>query len=328
MRRALGHVTPEVEQLQVLVSGIHPVEHSAYGDEMRAQIVHVESLHGTGRGGNGHVPRCGCTRRPHQAGASSASRIPAKDLAVSRQFRNNETQLVGSDQIGRELRGCDRNPNVSEIRSLESVPIGAVPCVHSACQGGWGGLAHSGREDCIESARQIHLEPVPDAPLHGELYETHGNSIFSARSFFQVGAVQPARTNSYGLRLLIPLPSGPAFAVDAGQQKNRGNVLIPRPDERTPLAADPALRAIIARILDSFPAEAPNRPDIDPRAHNTTAPQSIDNETVGGRFDFPAGGTGRVALDYRFRRQAADAFQLVKGQNPDTTTGSHDARIT
>ena len=87
-------------------------------------------------------------------GASSASRIPAKDLAVSRQFRNNETQLVGSDQIGRKLRGCDRNRNASATRSPESVRIGAVASVHSACQGGRGGLAHSDREDCVESARR------------------------------------------------------------------------------------------------------------------------------------------------------------------------------
>ena len=192
--------------------------------------------------------------------------------------------------------------------------------------------SYFGSEFGTPPTSQIHLEPAPDHQLHGDLYETHGNSLFSARSFFQVGAVQPARTNSYGLRLLIPFAGGRAFAVDAGQQKHtgnvNGNVLIPRPDERTPLATDPALRAIVARILDSFPAEAPNRPDIDPRAHNTNAPQSIDNDTAGGRFDFPEGGAGRVALDYQFRKQAVDAFQLVKGQNPDTTTGSHDACIT
>lgn len=192
--------------------------------------------------------------------------------------------------------------------------------------------SYFGSEFGTPPAGQIHIEPVTGRQLHGELYETHGNSVFSARSFFQVGEVQPARTNGYGLRLLVPFPGGPALAVDAGQQKIRGNVngnvLIPRPDERTPLATDPSLRAIVGGILDAFPAEAPNRPDIDPRAHNTNAPQSVDNDTAGGRFDFPAGGTGRAVLDYRFRRQAVDAFQLVKGQNPDTTTGSHDARIT
>ena len=192
--------------------------------------------------------------------------------------------------------------------------------------------SYFGSEFGTPPERQIHLEPLSNRLLHGEFYETHGNSLFSARSFFQVGAVRPARSNNYGLRLQAPLPGGSALSVEAGQQKNRGsvngNVLIPRPDERTPLASDPALRAIVSRILDSFPSEAPNRPDIDLRAHNTNAPQSIDNDLAGGRLDLPAGKEGRAVLDFRFRRQAVDAFQLVKGQNPDTTTGSHDARIT
>ena len=180
--------------------------------------------------------------------------------------------------------------------------------------------------------RQIHLRPSARRDFHGSIYETHGNSVFSARSFFQVGAVKPARTNDYGASLLVPLPAESSLSVDLSQQRKRGNVngnvLIPLPEERTPLATDPALRAIVSRILDSFPAEAPNRPDINPRAHNTNAPQEINNDTAGGRLDLPLGSRDRAALDYRFRKQAVDAFQLVQGQNPNTTTGSHDARIT
>ena len=180
--------------------------------------------------------------------------------------------------------------------------------------------------------RQIHLRPSARRDFHGSVYETHGNSVFSARSFFQVGAVQPARTNDYGANLLVPLVAGASLSTDLSQQRKRGNVngnvLIPLPEERTPLATDPALRAAVSRILDSFPNEPPNRPDINLRAHNTNAPQQINNDTAGGRLDLPPGSRDRVALDYRFRRQAVDAFQLVKGQNPNTTTGSHDARMT
>ena len=179
---------------------------------------------------------------------------------------------------------------------------------------------------------QIHLKAAARRDFHGSFYERHGNSVFAARSFFQVGAVQPARTNDYGASLLLPLVRNSALSVDLSQQRKRGNVngnvLIPLPHERTPLATEPALRATVSRILDSFPDEPPNRPDINPRAHNTNAPQSINNDTAGGRLDLPAGGADRLSLDYRFRRQAVDAFQLVKGQNPNTTTGSHDARLT
>ena len=39
----------------------------------------------------------------------------------------------------------------------------------------------------------LHLEPKPFAGIHGNLYETHNNSVFSARSFFQAGGVKPAQ---------------------------------------------------------------------------------------------------------------------------------------
>ena len=181
-------------------------------------------------------------------------------------------------------------------------------------------------------SRQVHAAPLARRDLHGSVYATHGNSVFSARSFFQVGAVQPARKNDYGAQLSIPLVNASAFTVDLSQQRNRGNVngnvLILLPEERVPLAKDPALRAMVSRILESFPTEPPNRPDINPRAHNTNAPQEIDNDSAGGRFDLPLGTDDRALAEYRFRKQHVEAFQLVQGQNPNTTTGSHDARLT
>ncbi len=180
--------------------------------------------------------------------------------------------------------------------------------------------------------RQIHLKPSAGRGLHGSFHETHGNSVFSARSFFQVGAVQPARQNDYGAHVVLPLLSGSALTVDLSQQRNRGNVngnvLVPLAEERTPLATDPDLRALVTRILGAYPDEPPNRPDINPRAHNTNAPQVINNDIAGGRYQLPLGSDSRLEMDYRFRKQAVDAFQLVKGQNPNTTTGSHDGRLT
>lgn len=180
--------------------------------------------------------------------------------------------------------------------------------------------------------RQIHLAPSPRRDFHGSIYETHGNSVFSARSFFQVGSVKPARTNDYGAKLLLPLGAAASLTTDLSQQRRRGNVngnvLIPLPEERIPLATDPARRAVVSQILDSFPAEAPNRPDINLRAHNTNAPQEIDNDSAGGRLEVRGGSRDRASLDYRFRKQTVEAFQLVRGQNPNTTTGSHDGRVT
>ena len=44
---------------------------------------------------------------------------------------------------------------------------------------------------------QIHLTPLKSVTVwHGVLTETHGNSVFSARSFFQFGPVKPARARA------------------------------------------------------------------------------------------------------------------------------------
>lgn len=106
-----------------------------------------------------------------------------------------------------------------------------------------------------------------------------------------------------------------------------GNVLVPREDERTALAAYPALRAIVQRFLDAYPRQAPNRTDINPRALNTNSPQSIDHRMGGARIDQKLGAADALALVYEFASQDVDAFQLVAGQNPDAHIKCHRARI-
>ncbi len=170
------------------------------------------------------------------------------------------------------------------------------------------------------------------AGWHGTLFESHQNSVFSARSFFQVGGVKPARDNEYGLNTGVPLWRGARLTVSGSQQKIRGsvngNVLVPGPGERTPLSTNPAVRALISRWLAAYPAELPNRTDIDPRALNTNAPQRIDSNNATVRVDQEAGTRDRVALSYNNTSQYVQAFQLVAGQNPDTDTRSHTARAT
>ena len=180
-------------------------------------------------------------------------------------------------------------------------------------------------------SRPLHLPPARAAAVHGNLLWTHNNSIFSARSFFQVGEVQPARSNDYGFSVGTPLWRGGAFTLDGSQVKNRGqvngNVLVPSLEERTPLTNDPRTRPLVQRILDAYPAQAPNRTDINPRALNTNAPQDINNNRLSGKFDQNFGG-GRITAGYNFVSQRVDAFQLVGGQNPNTTTRNHQARLT
>ena len=181
-------------------------------------------------------------------------------------------------------------------------------------------------------ASTVHVSPSTGQGVHGNLSWGHNNSIFSARSFFQVGSVRPARENNYGAALTAPVWKGAFFSVDASRDEIRGNVngniLVPRPDERTPLTNDPQKREFIERILAAYPKELPNRTDINERALNTNAPQRIDNNNLSGRLQQDTSDRDRLIMRYRFRTQKVEAFQLVGGQNPNTTTRSHDARIT
>jgi len=179
---------------------------------------------------------------------------------------------------------------------------------------------------------QIHVAANPVSTLHGSIYETHNNSVFSARSFFQVGDVQPAHTNDYGFSFATPLWGGATFSVDASQQKVRGsvngNVLVPTLAERVPLATDPATRRIVERFLAAYPAALPNRTDINERMLNTNSPQNINTNNAAGLFDQRLGPRDRISLSYLFTSQAVDAFELIAGQNPDATTRAHTARLT
>ena len=187
-----------------------------------------------------------------------------------------------------------------------------------------------------------HGRPPGDTPIlrapsllrqwQGEIFEWHQNSVFNARTFFQVGGVKPSHRNSYGGRFTGGLGTFADFTANISERKIRGmvngNVLAPLATERTPLATDPAVRAVVARFLAAYPAGLPNRQDYDPRALNTNAPQRIDETDADLRLDRAAGAKGKLSAFYALSRQRVDAFQLVAGQNPDTDIHAHRARLT
>ena len=179
----------------------------------------------------------------------------------------------------------------------------------------------------------IHLGPIKGGrDFHGGVSFTHSNSIFSARSFFQVGGVQPAHENNYGFAAGLALWRGAHLTLDGSQQKLRGsvngNVLVPLASERTPLTTDPATYRLIQHWIDAYPKIAPNRTDIDPRALNTNAPQSINTDASSIRIDQDLGAHDKVYARHTFTNQQVNAFEFVAGQNPDTNTKSHSARLT
>lgn len=177
-----------------------------------------------------------------------------------------------------------------------------------------------------------HLTALRAQPaLHGSIYATHGNSAFSARSFFQVGDVMPARDNQYGVNLGVSLWKGAFLSTDLSQQKVsgyvNGNILIPLDSERTPRVTDAAGYALIQKFIHAYPAISPNRTDIDRRALNLNSRQQIDTSSTSAQLDQKLSAKSRLSARHTFTSQHIDAFQLVAGQNPITTTRSHSARL-
>lgn len=177
----------------------------------------------------------------------------------------------------------------------------------------------------------LHLRPSRASATHGNVYWGHNNSILSARSFFQDGDVQPARTNDYGFTLGVPLWEGAGLTLNGSQRKLRGqvnaNVLVPTAEERKVLTSDPEKRKIIDSIFDAFPEAQSKRVSV-PRFLNANAPQNIDNDRAGAVLDQSLGADDRLMLRYNLTLQHVEAFQIVGGQNPDTTTKNHQARLT
>lgn len=189
-----------------------------------------------------------------------------------------------------------------------------------------------GAEFGVAPSGGLHLTSTRNPQsLHGTFAWTHANSIFSARSFFQVGDVLPARENVFNGRLGFGLWKNAYLSLDGDLQSRRGyvngNILVPRANERSCLSPDPRACDLINRWYNAWPLAQPNRTDINERALNTNAPQALDTQTTGLRLDQNFG-KHRLFARHTWTHQALDAFQLVAGQNPDTTTKNHDARLT
>ena len=258
---------------------------------------------------------------------------PAEDGRAEEQRRRVELNLLGTAdaESGESRRNENVQFNLVDNNALKelNVRLGVTATIVREFQPERG---YFGAEFGNTPPGPPHAPFAPGKDFHGELRWAHLNSATTARTFFQVGDVLPARENDAGFR------AGGRGWRDAWWQTHgslrlirgqvNGNVLVPRADERTALAADPALRALVQRFLDAYPREPPNRTDINPRALNTNSPQRIDHRMGGARLDERMSARDAVALVYDFTSQDVDAFQLVAGQNPDTHIKNHRARAT
>jgi hypothetical protein len=261
--------------------------------------------------------------------SESGAAAPKQNLAAER------TQLNLIGQTDTESGESRRNENVrfnpidnNALREV-NVRIGATATLVESFEAE---RNYYSAEYGTRPGSPIHVSQPITRAIHGNLYEIHSNSFFSARSFFQVGGVLPARENNYGFAVSVPLWKGASITVDGMQQRVRGwvngNVLVPNINERTPLTNDPEILPIVESFLSAYPAQLPNRPDIDDRALNTNAPQSLDTDRIGGTLDQNLGDSNRLIFRYGLTAQEVKAFQLVAGQNPDSRVKAQMARIT
>ncbi|HUS05553.1 MAG TPA: hypothetical protein VMZ52_04625 [Bryobacteraceae bacterium] len=260
---------------------------------------------------------CAYTQQPTPANPretrKTAANGPNEDTAAARRNENVQVNRIDNDAL-----------KEANVRLGDTITLIAEPLVET----GYYATEH-GRPP----GEVIVLRPLLLAPhWHGELFESHQNSVFNARTFFQVGPVRPSHQNQYGGRFGGSIPRAGFFSGSFSQHKIRGmvngNVLVPLPSERVPLATDPTLRAFVARLLASYPAELPNRPDFDSRALNTNAPQRIDETGGSLRLDRQLGSKGKVVASQSLNRQSIHAFQLIAGQNPDTEIHNHRSQLT
>ena len=260
---------------------------------------------------------------------------PAKESAESGEGSSERTEINLLGQTSSESGESRRNENVqfnlvdnNALKEL-NIRLGTTATIVNEFKVDAGFF---GAEFGKPPTPPIHAPGNRGSGVHGNVFWRHNNSLFSARSFFQVGDVQPARENFYGGTLSAPLRKGGYLTLNGSQNKIRGNVngnvLVPLPEERTPLTTDPVLRPIVQQLLDAYPNVAPNRPDIAERALNANSPQKINTDSARAQIDQSLGSNDKLTLRYALTAQNVDAFQLVVGQNPDTDTKSHSGRVT
>src|SRR5256712_1424612 len=184
-----------------------------------------------------------------------SEKLPPEDVPTEEsdgRNRASESLLGQADPSKGEAR---RNENVqinlldtNAVREL-NVRVGTTATIVEEFVAERGYLA----TEYGKAPRQpIRAQRHQGSRVHGSLFWNHNNSVFSARSFFQVGPVKPARENEYAAALGMRLWEGAFFTFSGSQDKSRGNVngnvLIPLLEERTPLATDPATRATVQTL--------------------------------------------------------------------------------
>ena len=183
-----------------------------------------------------------------------------------------------------------------------------------------------------------NIAPMSGLSRTAALYETYSDSAFASARSFRSAMCLPAHqerlrdSRSAAGRMADGIPDdGREITAEDFAAASTAISWFRARRPRTPLTIDPAARAPFGRALHVPPSRSkrPTAPiSIRARSQYHNSPQSIDTDNAGAQLDQLAGRRDRFALRYSFVHQQVDAFELMKGQNPDTTTKSHSGRLT
>ena len=132
-------------------------------------------------------------RSPEAAPETPTPEAPADD-------KRTELNLIGKTEVqaGESRRNENVQFNLIDNNALKelNVRLGSSATVTRVFQPEF---RYFGTEFGNRPTGPIHLSPASRSrDFYGGISFTHSNSIFSARSFFQVGSVKPAHENNYG----------------------------------------------------------------------------------------------------------------------------------
>ena len=184
----------------------------------------------------------------------------------------------------------------------------------------------------LRSVRPVRPSTVVSG-FHASIYEFHQNNHFNARPFFAVGSLQPARFNQFGAAATLPVIHD-KLSVDAAWSSTRdsgmvnGNVQVPLASERTPRSTNPAVNAVIGRLLQAFPTALPNQPSVAARQLNTNAFRDVSSTALSTRVDYRLNDANRIAVEQRFLDSTEKPFEMVVGQNPQTLLRPQSVHVT
>ena len=171
------------------------------------------------------LPPLACRGAPEQSKSAEAAterptpRAPGDD-------KRTELNLLGKTEVqaGESRRNENVPFNLIDNNALKELNarLGSSATVIPAFQPEF---RYFGTEFGNTPSGPIHLSPASNSrDFHGGISFTHSNSIFSARSFFQVGNVKPAHENNYGFVAGLGLWRGAHLTLDGSGQKLRGSV--------------------------------------------------------------------------------------------------------